>query len=128
MTTAPSDISPITGHPELRMRRCFLLLIDGLRPDVAEAELEAGRLPNLARMVAAGGVGRAMTAFPSTTSVSYLPFFTGCTPGTCNVPSIRWLDRAQYDGRWWRSRNAVRSYCGYQAVLLDADTAPEVRC
>lgn len=109
------------------MRRCFLLLIDGLRPDVAEAELAAGRLPNLARLVASGGVGRAMTAFPSTTSVSYLPFFTGCTPGTCNVPSIRWLDRAQYDGRWWQSRHAVRSYCGYQAVLLDADTAPQIR-
>ena len=109
------------------MRRCFLLLIDGLRPDVAETELAAGRLPNLGRLAATGGVGRAMTSFPSTTSVSYLPFFTGCTPGTCNVPSIRWLDRAQYDGRWWRSRNAVRSYCGYQAVMLDDDTAPEVR-
>jgi type I phosphodiesterase/nucleotide pyrophosphatase len=109
------------------MRRCLLLLIDGLRPDVAEAELAAGRLPNLAQLVARGGVGRAVTSFPSTTSVSYLPFFTGCTPGGCNVPSIRWLDRSRYDGRWWRSRDAVRSYCGYQAGMLDADLAPEVR-
>jgi len=109
------------------MRRCFLLLIDGLRPDVAEAELAAGRLPNLARLVAAGGAGRAITSFPSTTSVSYLPFFTGCTPGRCNVPSIRWLDRACYDGRWWRNRNAMRSYCGYQAGMLDADVAPDIR-
>lgn len=108
-------------------RRCFLLLVDGLRPDVAEAELAAGRLPNLARLVATGGTGRAMTSFPSTTSVSYLPFFTGCTPGRCNVPSIRWLDRAVYDGRWWRSRHALRSYCGYQAGLLDADVAPEIQ-
>ena len=109
------------------MRRCFLLLIDGLRPDVAEAELAAGRLPGLARLVAGGGVGRAVTAFPSTTSVSYLPFLTGCTPGRCNIPSIRWLDRASYDGRWWRSRNAIRSYCGYQAGMLDGDIAPDVR-
>jgi len=109
------------------MRRCFLLLIDGLRPDVAEAELAAGRLPNLARLVAAGGAGRAVTSFPSTTSVSYLPFFTGCTPGRCNVPSIRWLDRASYDGRWWRNRNAMRSYCGYQAGMLDDDVAPDIR-
>jgi hypothetical protein len=109
------------------MRRCFLLLIDGLRPDVAEAELIGGRLPNLARLVNSGGAGRAITSFPSTTSVSYLPFLTGCTPGHCNVPSIRWLDRSRYDGRWWRSRTAVRSYCGYQAGMLDSDISPEVR-
>jgi hypothetical protein len=109
------------------MRRCFLLLIDGLRPDVAEAELAAGQLPHLARLVASGGVSRAITSFPSTTSVSYLPFLTGCTPGTCNVPSIRWLDRTRYDGRWWRSRDAVRSYCGYQAGMLDGDIDPSVR-
>ena len=109
------------------MRRCFLLLIDGLRPDVAEAELAGGRLPALARLVASGGATRAITSFPSTTSVSYLPFLTGCTPGSCNVPSIRWLDRTRYDGRWWRSRDAVRSYCGYQAGMLDADINPAVR-
>lgn len=109
------------------MRRCLLLLVDGLRPDVAEAELAAGRLPHLARLVAGGGVGRAVTSFPSTTSVSYLPFFTGCTPGRCNVPSIRWLDRSRYDGRWWRNREAVRSYCGYQAGMLDADVSPDIR-
>src|ERR1043165_8429176 len=62
------------------MRRCFLLLIDGLRADVAEAELAAGRLPNLGRLTARGGVGRAITSFPSTTSVSYLPFVTRHPP------------------------------------------------
>src|ERR1041384_5541281 len=109
------------------MRRCFLLLIDGLRADVAETELAAGHLPNLARLVGKGGVGRAITAFPSTTSVSYLPFLPGCTPGRCNIPSIRWLDRARYDERWWRSRDAVRSYCGYQAGMLDGDIEADVR-
>ncbi|HXE57054.1 MAG TPA: alkaline phosphatase family protein [Gemmatimonadales bacterium] len=108
-------------------RRCILLLVDGLRPDVAEAELERGMLPNLAAMIRNGSIGRAVTAFPSTTSVSYLPFLTGCTPGRCNVPSIRWLDRERYRGRWWRDRDALRSYCGYQAGRLDADIAPNVR-
>jgi predicted AlkP superfamily pyrophosphatase or phosphodiesterase len=108
-------------------RRCFLLLVDGLRPDVAESELRAGHLPSLARMVARGGISRAVTSFPSTTSVSYLPFLTGCTPGRCNVPSIRWLDRRRYDGRWWSSRDAVRSYCGWQAGHLDRDIDPDVR-
>jgi hypothetical protein len=108
------------------MTRCFLLLVDGLRLDLAEAELAAGTLPNLTALVAGGGRTCAVTAFPSTTSVAYLPFLTGCTPGRCDIPSIRWLDRRHYRGRWWRDRAAVRSYCGYQAGLLDADLASEV--
>lgn len=109
------------------LRRCFLLLIDGLRPDVAERELAAGRLPHLAALTASGVRTRAVTAFPSTTSVAYLPFLTGELPGRCNIPSIRWLDRSTYRGRPWRDRNALRSYCGYQAGMLDADIATDVR-
>ena len=111
----------------LSASRCFLLLVDGLRPDVAEARLEAGELPHLESMLEAGGRTRAITVFPSTTSVAYLPFLTGCTPGRCNIPSIRWLDRRAYAGRWWRDRHAVRSYCGYQAPRLDEDIADDVR-
>src|SRR5581483_11098738 len=120
---SPDPRTPIAG----RMTRCFLLLVDGLRRDLAEAELAAGSLPNLAAMVAGGGRTCGITAFPATTSVSYLPFLTGCTPGRCDVPSIRWLDRPRYRGRWWRDRAAVRSYCGYQASLLDHDIAGGVR-
>lgn len=109
------------------MSRCFLLLVDGLRPDVAEAEMAAGRLPNFARLTQSGGRSRAVSAFPSTTSVAYLPFLTGCLPGTCDVPSIRWMDRAAYGGRWWRDRNAIRSYCGYQAGMLDTDITPDIQ-
>ena len=89
--------------------------------------LAAGDLPHLAAMMETGGRNRAISAFPSTTSVAYLPFLTGCTPGRCNIPSIRWLDRRTYGGRWWRDRDAVRSYCGYQASQLDDDIAPDVR-
>src|SRR4051794_41745637 len=109
------------------MTRCFLLLVDGLHREVAEAELAAGALPHLAALTARGGRTCGITGFPSTTSVAYLPFLTGCAPGRCNVPSIRWLDRARYGGRWWRERLWVRSYCGPQARLLDSDIAPDVR-
>lgn len=108
------------------MTRAILLLVDGLRPDIATAELEAGHLPHLAALTAQGTRTVAATAFPSTTSVAYLPFLTGCLPGRCNVPSIRWLDRTAYRGRWWRDRDAVRSYCGWQAGHLDRDIASDV--
>ncbi len=109
------------------MTRCFLLLVDGLRPDVAEARLMSGHLPNIAALLKRGGRTHAITGFPSTTSVAYLPFLTGCTPGHCDIPSIRWLDRASYRGRWWRDRNAIRSYCGYQAPMLDGDIRSDVQ-
>lgn len=109
------------------MKRVILLLVDGLRPDLAEAELATGRLPNLARLTSGGTRTRAVTVFPSTTTVAYLPFLTGERPGRCNVPSIRWLDRAAYRGRWWTDRDAVRSYCGWQAGHVDRDMAAEVR-
>lgn len=89
--------------------------------------LDAGELPHLSAMVRRGGRARAITVFPSTTSVAYLPFLTGCTPGRCNIPSIRWMDRRRYAGRWWRDRQWMRSYCGYQAPGLDGDIAPDVR-
>jgi hypothetical protein len=106
--------------------RCFLLLVDGLRPDVAQRRLDAGDLPHLADMLSQGGRTHAITGFPSTTSVAYLPFLTGCGPGRCDIPSIRWLDRSQYRGHWWRDRLHLRSYCGYQAPLLDRDISTDV--
>ena len=108
------------------MRRVILTLVDGLRPDVAEEALALGDLPALAAMLERGSRARGVTAFPSTTTISYLPFLTGRTPGECNVPSIRWLDRTTYGGRWWRERDRVRSYCGYQAGAIDRDIAAEV--
>ena len=89
---------------------------------------EAGELPNISRHVLEpGGMVPATTVFPSTTGVAYLPFLTGCYPGTCDVPGIRWMDRARYAGRWWRDREHVRSYCGYQGRLLSADVRPGIR-
>jgi hypothetical protein len=108
-------------------RRAVLLLVDGARPDVFDDLVAAGDLPNVARYVLEpGGAVSATTVFPSTTCVAYLPFLTGCYPGTCNVPGIRWLDVARYGGRWWRDREHVRSYCGYQGGLLDRDMAPSI--
>ena len=86
-----------------------------------------GDLPNLSRYVLeSGGVVPATTVFPSTTGVAYLPFLTGCYPGTCDVPGIRWLDRRTYRGRWWSERKHVRSYCGYQAGRINTDLRPGI--
>lgn len=117
---------PATG-PGRAERRATLLILDGARPDVFRELLEAGDLPNVAEhVVETGGQVPATTVFPSTTGVAYLPFLTGCFPGTCGVPGIRWMDVSRYAGRPWRDRDHVRSYCGYQGGRLDDDLSPDV--
>ncbi|MBI4500561.1 MAG: alkaline phosphatase family protein [Gemmatimonadetes bacterium] len=112
----------------MRDRRVTLFIMDGARPDVFEHLASRGDLPNISRYVLErGGAVPATTVFPSTTGVAYLPFLTGCYPGTCDVPGIRWLDRSRYHGRWIRDRRHVRNYCGPQGALLNSDLAPEVK-
>lgn len=104
--------------------RCIMILADGARADRFEALLAAGVLPQIARhIVAPGGYRRGVTAFPSTTGPAYMPFLTGCLPGTCNVPGIRWMDKAQYRPG---TRRGVRSYCGIETFKANGDMAPQV--
>jgi hypothetical protein len=108
--------------------RATLIILDGARPDVFEQLVARGDLPQISRHVLeAGGITPATTVFPSTTGVAYLPFLTGCYPGTCDVPGIRWLDPTRYTGRWWRDREHVRSYCGYQGGRLNTDLRAGIR-
>jgi hypothetical protein len=102
-------------------KRCILLLADGSRPDVFQELCEAGELPNCDRLFRQGGRFSAATSvFPSTTGPAYLPFLTGCYPGTCNVPGIRWFDKEVY-GRGRPRLNRYRSYVGVESFLLNQD-------
>ncbi|HEY3355157.1 MAG TPA: alkaline phosphatase family protein, partial [Polyangia bacterium] len=102
-------------------QRLAVVLWDGARPDVLEDLLARGDLPHVARCFAERGrLGRAVTVFPSTTGPAHLPFITGCFPGTCNVPGIRWLDRREY-ARTWLSVDRYRSYTGPGLFRFAAD-------
>ncbi len=107
-------------------RRATIVVLDGARPDVFSSLANAGDLPHLSRVLSNGGPVLATTVFPSTTGVAYLPFLTGCYPGTCDVPGIRWMDRTQYTGRWIRDRHHVRNYCGVQGSYLNSDVPNHV--
>jgi hypothetical protein len=102
--------------------------MDGARPDVFAYLASRGDLPNISRYVLEQGTSvPATTVFPSTTGVAYLPFLTGCYPGTCNVPGIRWFDRERYAGHWIRDRKHARNYCGPQGALLNTDLDPNLK-
>lgn len=106
--------------------RVIIILADGARSDVIEEMAAAGDLPNISRHLIEPGVSLpAVTSFPSTTGPAYLPFLTGCFPGTCNVPGIRWLDKSLYGSS--RSFDRHRSYVGLESFMMASDIAPGVR-
>lgn len=105
---------------------CIVFLADGARPDILNREMASGRLANISRYLAERGTGKTiLTAFPSTTGPAYLPFLTGCFPGTCNVPGIRWFDKDHYAKKGW-SFGSFRSYVGLETFLMNRDMRPNV--
>lgn len=114
----PSDEAP---------RRAIFFLADGARPDAMEALARAGRLPAIRElMFEKGSSDPAVSVFPSTTGPAYLPFVTGCYPGTCNLPGIRWFDRKNYSTQRL-SMQRTRSYVGAGAALLIGDLDKNVK-
>ena len=114
-------------HTQVLFKRCIIFLIDGARPDVLNDELKKGNLPNLARYFAEEGTNQTiLTSFPSTTGPAYLPFLTGCYPGTCNIPGIRWFDKSHYAKHGW-SFKSFRSYVGLETFLLNHDICKDIK-
>ncbi|MCP5463858.1 MAG: alkaline phosphatase family protein [Deltaproteobacteria bacterium] len=108
-------------------KRAIIILADGARPDVLNEEMAKGNLPNMADYFAAKGTNKSMlTCFPSTTGPAYLPYVTGCFPGTCNVPGIRWFDKPHYAKSGWGFKS-FRSYCGPETMFLDSDMNPKIK-
>lgn len=102
------------------------MLADGARHDVFAELLEEGKLPHLAEVfLDQGSFAKAASVFPSTTGPAYMPFLTGCFPGTCNVPGIRWFDKARY-AKGGLSLNRYRSYVGFESFLMNKDMRPEL--
>lgn len=93
-----------------------MLLADGAREDVMRELLGAGKLPHIQKeLIDRGSFLKGTTTFPSTTGPAYFPFLTGRTPGSLNVPGIRWFDKAKF---------RHRSYCGIETFLINKDARP----
>ncbi len=108
-------------------KRAVIFLADGARADVFSDLLKRGDLPHLSRHCAErGGFRPITTVFPSTTGPAYVPYLTGCFPGTVNVPGIRWFDKAQYAKRPF-GRDPYRSYVGFTTHRINRDLNPQIR-
>ncbi len=102
-------------------KRCIVLLADGARPDVFRELCDEGKLPHCEQLfLKQGSFSKATSVFPTTTGPAYLPFLTGCYPGTCNVPGIRWFDKKAY-GLGKPKLKRFRSYVGLESFLMNHD-------
>lgn len=104
-------------------RRLLLVIADGVRPDVLEEEMDAGRAPTLAALRDRGSYGAVTSSFPSVTGPAYVPFLMGRHPARMGLPGLRWYDRTR-SLRWAPAQS--RSYAGIDIWHVDSDVSRDV--
>ncbi|MEI2689173.1 MAG: alkaline phosphatase family protein [Anaerolineae bacterium] len=72
--------------------------LDGATWDIARPLLDAGRMPNLARLVAQGASGPLASTVPPISAAAWITFMTGQNPGRHGVYQFRKMDMRQYGG------------------------------
>ncbi len=63
------------------IKKVIVIGLDGLEPSIVEPLLDAGELPNLAKLRQMGGWARVATTSPAQTPVAWSSFATGTNPG-----------------------------------------------
>ena len=112
----------ITGESEVE-NSSIILVADGLTPELLNAAIRAGEVPDLAALAAVGGRHVLTTVFPSVTGVAYIPMLTGLHPAGAGVPGLRWYDRTRRLPAWL---GHSRSYVGTQIRSMNRDLSPDV--
>jgi predicted AlkP superfamily phosphohydrolase/phosphomutase len=79
--------------------------LDGLEPSIVGSMLDAGELPNLARMRERGGYSTVATTSPAQTPVAWSSFATGTNPGGHGI-----FDFLRRDPRTYRPDIALNRY------------------
>lgn len=106
--------------------RIILFSLGGVDDEIFRSMLKGGELPNISRhIVENGGTNNLLSSFPSTTGSSLVPLVTGCFPGTCDIPGVRWFDRTVPISRIL-TMNRFRDYLGWGAYAMDYDLSKSV--
>src|SRR5207248_4793677 len=66
-------------------KKVIVIGIDGMDPVLAERMMREGRLPNFARLRAAGGFSRLGTSTPPQSPVAWANFINGAGPGSHGI-------------------------------------------
>ncbi|MBU4484630.1 alkaline phosphatase family protein [bacterium] len=109
-----------------RYEHILVLLVGGANYQNFEELIKKGELPNIQRHICEGGSSlKAVSSFPSTTGPAFAPFVTGCFPGTCDIPGVKWFERTLPASKV--TINRFRDYFGWGAYALDHDISKDVR-
>jgi predicted AlkP superfamily phosphohydrolase/phosphomutase len=76
--------------------RVIIAGFDGLDPEILGRMLAAGRLPNMARLIADGGFKPMMSTTPPISPVAWSSFSTGVNPGKHNIFDFLAPERKSY--------------------------------
>jgi len=79
-----------------RVRRVVIMGLDGLDPYLVNTYMEAGKLPNLARLKEEGTFRALRTTYPAISPVAWSSFQTGANPGKHNIFDFLARDRKTY--------------------------------
>lgn len=79
------------------MGRVLIVGLDGATWDIIKPLASAGRLPNLARMVATGATGTLRSTVPPVTPAAWTSVFTGKNPGKHGIFDFQDLDPSTYE-------------------------------
>jgi hypothetical protein len=99
----------------------IIIVADGARPDTLASAMDAGALPELARLRAEGGAHEVTSVFPSVTGPAYAPFLAGRFPAPAGLPALRWFDRERATASY---PHYTRSYVGHEMRHVDRDLDP----
>ncbi len=79
-----------------RIKRCVILGLDGMAPQLVDEYFAKGMLPNLARLRDQGCYRKLGTTAPPLSPVAWSSFLTGTNPGKHNIFDFLTVDRRTY--------------------------------
>ena len=101
----PSTASGRLSREGSVIERVIVIGLDGLEPSIVGPMLDAGELPNLARMRERGGFSTVATTTPAQTPVAWSTFATGTNPGGHGI-----FDFLRRDPKTYRPDIALNRY------------------
>ena len=94
-----------------RRAKLVLIIVDGLAPDTLATAVASGAAPNLGMLVERGGLGQAVSTFPSLTPVCLSTIATGAGPDQTRIPALQWYHRGE--------QRFVEYGSSFQATLVE---------
>jgi CDP-diacylglycerol---glycerol-3-phosphate 3-phosphatidyltransferase len=118
------------GYPrgQARYLTSLVFVAEGMDSAVLQEQLKRGNLPNISRhLLESGQFVETTGVFPSTSGIASLPLVTGCFPGTCNIPGMRWFDRTVPPQKRFTLKRFRDYYSSLGSYAIDFDLSKEVQ-